>query len=103
MQHLGSSNRIGRDTVNERTNHLIGQRFELGTSNRTANQRVLQNAQVNALLTRLSAQLGHAAYLDAPIFGDDEGLCSYQLGSYSSDDCLFIFDIETQGLSPRLK
>ena len=103
MQHLGSSYRVGGNSVNQRADHLVSQTGKRSAFHSTAHQRVLQNAQVNAILTRLSAEFGHAAYLDAPIFSDNEGLSACQRGRYFSYDRLFIFDIETQGLPPRLK
>src|SRR5690606_33740206 len=101
-QYLGSLYGVGADAIDQRTGQLCGQLLERSADNSATHQRILQNTQIHARLTRSLAQYGSGGDVQTTILGDNDRLSLCQLGSDFLDDYRFLFTIETHGLnSPK--
>src|SRR6266852_5420064 len=100
VQHLGGRHRVGRDAVDERSLHVLGQPGKRRAFDGAARQGVLENAQVHARLARFRAQLGHAAYFQTTVLCDDDRFGLRDLRGDLGDYRLLLVKIETQGLPP---
>jgi hypothetical protein len=72
-------------------------------ANGVSHQGVLDHPEIHAVDPRLSAQLGQGRNWQAAVFGHHDGLRLANLGRHFRDDCLLLFEIETQGLPPFIK
>src|SRR5881296_3440942 len=100
VEHLGGRHRVGRDAVDERSLHVLGQPGKRRAFDGAARQGVLEDAQVHARLARFRAQLGHAAHFQTTVLSDDDRLRLRQLRGDFGDHRLLLVEIETQGLPP---
>src|SRR5690606_8470597 len=98
-EHLGSRHRIRTDGIHQRTGELSGETLERGAGQRAANQRVLENTEVNARLTRTLAQYGYRSDVQTTVLGDNDRLSRRDLRGDFLDDYRFLFTIETHGLN----
>jgi hypothetical protein len=74
IKHFRRSDRVRRNAVNQRTCHLLSQ-FGKGTArNRAPHQGILQHAQVDARLSRLSPQLRQMSDFQPTVLSDDDCL-----------------------------
>src|SRR5690606_35870950 len=98
-EHLGRCDRIRTDGVHQGTSQLTGNAFERRTSHGTTHQRVLENTQVDARLTRSLAQYGYRSDVQTTVLGDNDRLSRRDLRGDFLDDYRFLFTIETHGLN----
>ncbi|CFP61326.1 Uncharacterised protein [Bordetella pertussis] len=82
---------------------MLGQRLESRASNRTTDQRVLQNTQVNARFTRSFAQYGDRGDVQTTVLGDNNRLRLGHLCRDFLDYHRFLLAIETHGLNTPSK
>src|SRR5690606_4047411 len=78
---------------------LSGETLERGAGQRAANQRVLENTEVNARLTRTLAQYGYRSDVQTTVLGDNDRLGLCNLRRDFLDDYRFLLTIETHGLN----
>src|SRR5262245_36031481 len=102
VHHLGGRHRVGRDAVDQRTGHAVGQLRERRVLHGAARQGVLEDAQVHARAARLAAELGHAAHFQTTVLGEHDRLGLRDLRRDFRDDRLLVFHAETHGLPPSL-
>src|SRR5712691_8422087 len=100
VEHLGGRHRIGRDAVDERSLHVLGQPGERRAFDGAACQGVLEDAQVHARLARFRAQFGHAAHFQTTVLRNDDRLGLRHLRGDFGDHRLLLVKIESQGLPP---
>ena len=93
---FGRSDGIHGKAVNQRPGHFARCHFKRRTSYGSTRECVFQHVQVNALLTRALAQLGHFRNLRAAIFSHDERLRVNYLRFDFVNDRGFLSAIQTQ-------
>src|SRR5690606_4217749 len=91
--------RISADAIHQRTGQLGGNFLERSSCQGTANQRILENTQIHARLTRCFAQYGYRGDVQTTVLRDNDrlGLCDFRADFL--DDYRFLLTIETHGLN----
>ena len=103
VENLRGCHRVGRDAVNQRTDHLVSQAGKRGASHCTTDQGVLEHAQIHARLAGLLAQHGEITHFDATVFGDRDRLGGSYLSRHLGDDSFLVVQIETHQVLPPIK
>src|SRR5574337_298011 len=95
---FGRGDGVFRKTVDQRAGHDRRGDLERRARDRATRERVLQHVKIDALVTRLAAQLVQVLDGQAAVLGERERLRTRGAGRHVRDHGCFLVAIETQGL-----